>query len=77
MTELMESSGYKPGLFMAFELWEYQRCSGGRCSLVLHGNWMKTKIRDVSKTEFLSSHHSHYSANIPSMDLKQLEEKAQ
>lgn len=61
---------------MAFEPREFQRCSGGRCSLVLHGNRMKSKIRDVSKTEFLSSHHSYYSANIPPTDLKQLEEKA-
>lgn len=68
-TELMESSGNKPGLFMAFEPWEFQRCSGGRCSLVLHGNRMKSKIRDVSKTEFLSSHHSYCSVNIPPTDL--------
>lgn len=60
MTELLESSGTKLGLFMAFELLGIPEVRGGRWSLVSHGNRIKSKIGDVSKTEFLSSHRSYH-----------------
>lgn len=71
-----ESWGTKPTRAV-HRFWEFQGCSGGRWCLVSHGNRIKSKIRDVSKTEFLSSHCSYHWTNIPPTDLKQLPEKAQ
>lgn len=59
-TELMSLQVLNQGCSWLLSFGEFQRCSGGRWSLVSHGNKIKSKISNVSKTEFLSSHQSYH-----------------